>query len=168
MSLMKKYYPWSAGLPKAVSVNLATLFGLGKLKAPGTWGSAAGVVLYMALFASLDLFRYAVFAVLLAYIAVGICDAAERAFAQKDSPQIILDEFVAIPFCLIPFAGIPFTFWQAVLAFALFRFFDIKKPWIINRMQLIEGGAGVVADDIVAAGFVCVIMNAGVLAFSAF
>ena len=44
-SARKKLYPWAAALPKKLSTRFATLWGLGSLNAPGTWGSAAGIVL---------------------------------------------------------------------------------------------------------------------------
>jgi len=45
------------------------------------------------------------------------------------------------------------------LAFAMFRFFDIKKPFGIKKLQLINGGVGIVADDVAAGVLVCAILN---------
>ncbi len=160
MTLRKKLYPWAIALPKKISVSLATLFGLGNLKAPGTWGSAAGVILYGLLFYNMSILPYVVFCALLAYIAAGICDSAERFIGVHDPHRINLDEFVAMPICYMPLLGEPFSLPGVVLGFVFFRFFDIKKPWIINKFQSIEGGGGIVADDVAAAIITCLVINA--------
>ena len=170
MTVRKKFYPWAATLPKKVSVNLATLFGLGNLKAPGTWGSAAGVLFYWLVFSglggdgALGFFRYILFAALLTYLAVGICDAAERAIGMRDPGKIILDEFVAMNFCFLPLSAKPYSAFGLLLGFGLFRFFDIKKPLGISKLQSLEGGLGCVADDIAAAIVSCIALNAAALA----
>ena len=92
-SARRRLYPWAAALPKKFATSCSTLWGLGSLNAPGTWGSAAGVVFYAALFAGMGLGRYIVFSVLLAYISVGICDCAERFLKMRDPGCIVLDEF---------------------------------------------------------------------------
>lgn len=165
MTIRKKFYPWCLTLSKGLSIKFATLFGLGNLKAPGTWGSAAGAVFYMLALAgigtydTLGFFRYVFFAALFAYIAVGICDAAERALGERDPGRIILDEFVAMNFSFLPFASQPYSLFGVVVGFALFRFFDIKKPLGIAKLQDLEGGLGCVADDIAAALASCICLN---------
>lgn len=159
MILRRKFYPWASALPKKLSINCATLFGLGNFSAPGTWGSAAGILLYCMLFEGLGFFRYVLFAALLAYLAIGLCDAAERHLQMRDPGKIILDEFVAIPFCFLPIAQDSFGGIWLLFGFALFRFFDIKKPFWIKDMQNLEGGVGCVVDDIVAALATTLILN---------
>ena len=158
-SARKKLYPWAAALPKTLSTRFATLWGLGSLNAPGTWGSAAGIVLYAALFAGIGLGRYIIFAAIFAYICVGICDTAERFLKMRDPGCIVLDEFCAIPFCFLPVFHSEYSAWGVLLGFAFFRFFDITKPFIINKMQDFEGGLGCVADDIAAALASCICLN---------
>ncbi len=158
-SARRRLYPWAAALPKKFSASCATLWGLGSLNAPGTWGSAAGVAFYAALFAGMGLGRYIVFSVLLAYISVGICDCAERFLKMRDPGCIVLDEFCAIPFCFLPVFHSEYSAWGILLGFALFRFFDISKPLFINKMQDFEGGLGCVADDVAAALVSCACLN---------
>ncbi len=160
MTTRKKIYPWAAALPKNISVSLATLWGLGDLKAPGTWGAAAGVLFYALLFDGIGLGRYLAFAVLLAYLASGICDAAERHLKMRDPGKIILDEFVAVPFCFLPIISNSYSAFGIILGFAFFRLLDIKKPVFINSLQNLDGGLGCVADDIAAALISCLILNA--------
>lgn len=165
MTIRKKFYPWAAALPANVSVKMATLFGLGNLKAPGTWGAAAGVLFYWFLFSGLSsggtlgFLRYLFFASLLAYLAIGICDAAERALGLRDPGQINLDEFVAMNFCFLPICVAPYSLLGLLVGFGLFRFFDIKKPLGIFKLQSLDGGLGCVADDIAAAIASCICLN---------
>lgn len=153
--------------PKALCARFSTLFFLGSLKAPGTWGSLAGSVFAYFLMRGMSPAAYAALALLLIYVSVGVCDVAERFFGQKDPGKINLDEFAAMPVCYFgifcgPFAPASPLLW-ALLGFALFRFFDILKPLGINKIQNLDGGLGCVADDAAAGAVVCVILN--VLAF---
>lgn len=159
MALRDKFYPWANSLPRRPAVALATLFGLGKLVAPGTWGSAAGILLYPFLFKDLPAGVYLIAAVVLAYVAVGVCDSAERHLNMKDPGMINLDEFVAMPFCFFTTLGV-YNLWGLMLGFALFRLFDISKPLFVNRLQSLEGGLGCVADDIAAGILSAVCLNA--------
>jgi len=160
MTVRKKFYPWSAALPKNVAVPLATLGKLGDLTAPGTWGSAAGLLFYALVFNHLTFLPYIIFASLLAYIAIGVCDAAERHLQMRDPGRIILDEFVAMPFCFLPIVSSSYSVWGMLLGFAFFRFFDVRKPFFINSLQDLEGGLGCVIDDIAAALCTCICINA--------
>ncbi len=152
-------------LPKNVSVNLATLFWVGGLKAPGTWGSAVGVLFYALIFSGIGsnsvwgVVQYLIFAIFGAYLAVGICDAAERALGVRDPGKIVLDEFAAIPFCFIPICAEGYSVYGLLLGFAFFRFFDIRKPLGINELQSLEGGLGCVSDDVAAALLSCACLN---------
>lgn len=151
-------------------VTVATLGPLGgRLPAPGTWGSLAGL-LYFAL-----LFRHSrwevIFAwsVLLSYVAVAFCGDAARRLGKKDPGEVILDEFSVMPLVFLGWraGGIPIWSsnrvadeWCVLLAgFALFRFFDILKPMGIARLQRWPGGWGIVADDFAAALAACVALH---------
>lgn len=168
MTVQKKFYPWSSALPRRISVPLATIFGLGNLNAPGTWGSAVGLLFYALLFEGMGLLRYVVFAAVFIYLAIGICDSAERHLKMRDPGKIILDEFVAMPVCFLPLATHSFSIWGIIAGFAIFRFFDIKKPLGINKVQDLSGGLGCVADDIAAAFATTIILNLLCLCFGVF
>ncbi len=148
-----QFYPWLKALPADAAVGIATLGILGKMKAPGTWGSAAGVIFYLLVMQFLSLGAYLVLTLLLIYLAIGICGAAEKRLGIKDPGMIILDEFVAIPVCFIPFALLAnnMNIGFVIIGFCLFRFFDIKKPFGIKKLQEYEGGLGCVIDDVAAA-----------------
>jgi phosphatidylglycerophosphatase A len=81
-------------------------------------------------------------------LAVYAAGEAERIFDRKDSPRIVIDEIVGLLWSL---AFVGPTIGRIVLAFFLFRFFDIVKPpparWCQDRLP---GGWGVVMDDVAA------------------
>ncbi len=152
---------WSNGLV----VRLATIGSLGQLKAPGTWGSAMGLLFYAVVIWPLGDFMGTLLLAAGSYFAIGVCGEAEKRLKKVDPGEIILDEFVAMPICLLGLGGYmgQSGSWIILLAaFGLFRFFDILKPLGIKKLQRYHGGFGVVVDDIAAALIVCLIMNAGV------
>ena len=157
---------WVRFLPPNVVVNLATLGPLGLVKkGPGTVGSVAGLGLYAVLFHEAEPLSYALCAVLLAYFAMAICDAAEKCLQMRDPGMIILDEFVAVPLVFIGMNGHESLIdqhhgWPVLLAgFVLFRIFDIFKPLGISKLQNLRGGIGCVADDLAAGLASCVTLH---------
>lgn len=142
-------------MPDRPVVGLATLWGLGDLgRAPGTLGTIAGALWYTVMAPHFGWLGFLIFSVALVPVAVWFCGEAEWRMHRHDPGCIILDEFVAVPFC---FTGIG-TFepgmrsWMVILiGFALFRLFDITKPPPIRQLQRLPGGLGVVVDDLAAA-----------------
>lgn len=113
--------------------------------APGTWGTAAALLIIVALKPSV-----AVFIVLLAASAVlgtVASGEAEKVLKKKDPGNIVIDEVSGYFFAM---AFLPQTAGYFIASFILFRVFDIIKPQPINRLQYLSGGVGVMADDIAA------------------
>lgn len=133
----------------------ATLGPVGHLpKAPGTWASAAALLLAPWLFLPLPLwYRIGVCALLLATGAL-IAQRAVRLLGAADPGCVVVDELVGQWVAFLPFHQPPWgptMPWELLLLFALFRFFDILKPWPIRRIEtLLPGGLGVMADDVAA------------------
>jgi len=153
---------WIRALPTRVVVNIATLGPLGLLKAPGTWGSVAGLAFYTVVSFQMTLMGQALMTAFLVYIALVFCGEAEVRMQQIDPPSVNLDEFVAIPFCFIglqPILDSPRAWMVFLAGFGLFRFFDILKPLGIKSLQKYRGGLGVVLDDVAAALATCVVLN---------
>jgi phosphatidylglycerophosphatase A len=152
---------WPKSLPPESVANLATLGPLGtKMKAPGTWGAAAGTVFFGLFLTDLSVVGNLIASALLGYFAVGICGLAALRMGRRDPGEVILDEFVAMPLCFLGWRMIvPYGFLAslAVLAvgFGIFRFFDIRKPWVIDSLQELPGGWGIVIDDTAAALATC-------------
>lgn len=157
---------WPRFLTTRTVLRLATLGPVGRrLPAPGTWGSAAGLVYFMVFYLGrLGLVGTLLLAAAGAYLAVAICGEAEFRLARKDPSEVILDEVVAMPLCFLGWPALAGSLpvWAVLLAgFALFRFFDILKPLGIRRLQDLPGGWGVVVDDLAAALASCATLHAG-------
>jgi phosphatidylglycerophosphatase A len=120
---------------------VATLGGLGRLPAPGSWGSAA--VLPAALLGPLPCLALA-----LGFVAAGFW-AGGRVLDGKDDPAwFVADEAAGM---LLALAALPEAGWLGVLiAFALFRLFDIAKPWPVSWADAQPGVMGVMLDDLLA------------------
>ena len=144
----------------------ATLGPLGRrLPAPGTWGSAAGL-LYFTVFFNRSPFEGTagnlILSALGAYAAVAFCGEAEFRLGRKDPGEVILDEFVAMPLCFLDWPGMlgPLPAWAIFLSgFGLFRVYDIIKPFGIKKLQDLPAGWGIVIDDTAAALATCVTLH---------
>lgn len=155
---------WPRVLPTSVVVGLATLGPLGKkLRAPGTWGSLAGLFYFTVVFFPLGLGATLVLSALGLYVAVGLCGEAAERMGRKDPGEVILDEFVAMPLCFLGWRELVahgWPNWAVFLAgFAVFRFYDIVKPLGIRRLQRWPAGWGIVVDDAVAALATCATLH---------
>ncbi len=140
--------------------------------APGTWGSLVGVGLYVLVrgalmklwfsigsqhsFNLLQIY-YAVIALELvivftiALIGIWAGSRMEKLSARKDPGIVVIDEVAGQFIALVP---VPFliesAWWPPIVAFILFRFFDIVKPYPARKMESLKGGLGIMADDVVA------------------
>jgi phosphatidylglycerophosphatase A len=148
--------------------------------APGTWGSAVGVVLYVALGRGAErVFDYAVargvdlspqtfplflntvlLAAILVVALVGIWAAtrAEKLLGKKDPGAVVVDEVAGQ---LIAFLFVPWLSgrWTVVAAFLAFRLFDIWKPFPVRRLEGLGGGLGIMADDMLAGFYAAAAMS---------
>ena len=127
---------------------LATGFGAGLSPlAPGTVGSLVGVLFYMAM-AGLPLLAYLSVVLVLAVVGVWVCGRAGKILGITDHPGIVWDEIVGV---LITMTATPRGWQGMVLGFALFRLFDIFKPWPVASIdRRVGGGLGVMLDDVMA------------------
>jgi phosphatidylglycerophosphatase A len=128
---------------------LALGFGAGLAPfAPGTVGSIVGLVLALALLQAGWWVAFA--ATVLACVAgVWICGASASRLGVHDHPAIVWDEIAGMMLVML---AAPATWWGAALGFALFRLFDVWKPWPIREVDHgLPGGAGIMLDDILAA-----------------
>jgi len=123
---------------------LATGFYSGHLPtAPGTWGSLLMVLLVF-------FFPFLNNIYLISALSIGGIAAAnyeERQTGIKDDSKIVIDEMAGQ---LLTFYSLPTTTPVLIGGFILFRLFDITKPWIIDRVQELPSGWGVMLDDILA------------------
>ena len=156
---------WPRFLPTWFVTGCATLGPLGgRLPAPGTWGSLAGLLYFVVFFQQASIGATLIVSALGSYLAVGLCGEAEVRLRKRDPGQIVLDEVVAIPLCFLGWRTLPALMpaWAVlVTGFALFRVFDIVKPFGIARLQSLPAGWGVVADDLAAALATCATLHIG-------
>ena len=140
---------------------LAVGFGSGLLKpAPGTWGTL-GAVPFVLLLSQLGSIGYIIVTLLSCLLGVVICGRCAKDIGVHDHASIVWDEFAGF---FITMMLIEPTFIHLCIGFALFRFFDIVKPWPISLLDKhVHGGIGIMADDILAGIFAFVSLQAIVL-----
>jgi phosphatidylglycerophosphatase A len=144
-----------------LAILLATCFGIGRIPgAPGTAASLAALPLacWLGFVGGWPALLGAAIAATL--IGIWACGLYAMHAGLKDPSPCVLDEVAGQWLTLLPLAlyGELLSVVPLLLAFALFRFFDILKPFPIARLEGLPGGLGVMADDILAG-----LMGAGVL-----
>jgi len=133
--------------PDRCATWLATGLGAGYSPlAPGTAGSAVGLVLFWGL-SRLDLRAQVVITLLVLWAGVLAATRVERRLGREDPGLVVVDEIVGQWITLI---SLPFTPLTAVAGFLLFRVMDIVKPWPARQFERLHGGLGIMADDVMA------------------
>ncbi len=124
--------------------------------APGTFGTLVAIPLCYLL-SVLGPFAGMLFIGAFTGFAVWISGQAEKAFNEKDSRLIVIDEMAGF---LVTLFLIPWSAKTMVTGFLLFRLMDIAKPFPIRRIeQKARGGWGVVGDDVLAGIYANVILR---------
>lgn len=116
--------------------------------APGTVGSAAGLLVYLLVWWTQSAAVEALLIVVLFALGIWAGTTAERYFGGIDPGPIVIDEVVGM---LITLAFMPVGLNTAIAGFVLFRVFDVIKPFPAGRLENLHGGLGVMADDAMAA-----------------
>lgn len=146
-------------------------------RAPGTWGTVGGLIAAIPLM-SLGVVPFFILTILSCLIGIWICDRTSALMGGHDNPHIVWDEWAGMWITLLPLSymlGATDSFWYdisqgtsilaLIIAFILFRFFDIIKPppigWADKR---VAGGLGIMLDDIIA-GVMALIVWLIVMAF---
>lgn len=133
-------------------------------KAPGTWGSALGVGLWLFL-GRLPLPTYGAIVILLFLLGVFSAGAAEKIVDHGDPGLVVIDEVVGQ---LIALATIPMQPVPVILGFLLFRLFDILKPFPVGWLdQHLHGGLGIMLDDVIAGLYALLVLKIGLFLFGA-
>ena len=127
---------------------LAGGFGTGLApRAPGTFGTVAGVAVYL-LMSGLPVLVYIIVTAALFLAGIWICGRAAADLGEHDHGSIVFDEIVGY---LVTMIAVPATPIWIIAGFALFRLFDILKPWPIRLLdRRVHGGFGIMLDDLVA------------------
>ena len=126
--------------------------------APGTWGSIVAILLWYGLQHLLSTQYIIGLTVILFFVGVWVSKELSKYDEEEDPAHIVIDELVGQ---WIPLWFLPVTPVYILLAFILFRIFDIAKPWPVSFFDRIPGGWGIMLDDI-AAGIYALIIIQGV------
>lgn len=131
---------------------LSTWFGIGLLPvAPGTFGTLSAVPLILVL-NRLGI-GYSVFTLFIVVgVAVWSAGPTQDLLNKKDPSEVVIDEVAGF---LLATTLLPFSWLGLGLAFFLFRFLDILKPYPIKRLEGFRGGMGIVMDDLLAGLYAC-------------
>lgn len=141
--------------PQAFALAVATALGVGYVPyAPGTFGSAVGLLLWWALPSS----PLAQAAAIVAIFVIGSWSGsvAERHFGREDPGQVVVDEVAGM---LVTLFLVPVGWIGAIFGFFLFRISDIIKPYPANRLERLPGGIGIMADDVMAAVYANLVLR---------
>ena len=156
-------------------VWLAEGFGIGRAPyAPGTFGTLLGFPWIGLLMLPRSETLYILGLAIGFFAAVWIGGRAERITGLHDPGRFVIDDVVAMPLVFLPVILVgqaPPTFqslmnvqrgWVFALAFALFRIFDISKPFPAGISQRLPCGWGLVIDDMIAAGYAALLVWLGI------
>ncbi len=126
---------------------IASFFFIGFLPfCPGTFGALAGAVFFWIFLKPFSVKYQFFFSVLLFFVGVWASFEVSKLFKREDPDEVVIDEVVGMWIALLG----RHTFFEFLLAFGLFRLFDIKKPLFIARVEKIPKGWGIMLDDVLA------------------
>jgi phosphatidylglycerophosphatase A len=131
---------------------ICTASGLGLLpRAPGTFGALGGLAVGFSVMQFTATPNFILFILIVLFFVTGAY-CAEKLIQEwgKDPSVIVIDEVVGM---WVSMLFIPNNIFLILLAFVIFRFFDIAKPLFIRKMENIRGGWGIMLDDVVAGIF---------------
>ncbi|HVV28404.1 MAG TPA: phosphatidylglycerophosphatase A [Rhizomicrobium sp.] len=141
------------------STIVASVFGIGFFDvAPGTIMSAVATPLALLIAVRAGAMSIVGASLIAFTIGVYACADHMRQTGRQDPPECVIDElagqWLACAFAALSFGGLlpagPISIPAFALAFLLFRLFDIWKPWPVSAAENLEGGVGVMLDDMVA------------------
>ncbi len=139
---------------------IGSVFNIGFLpNAPGTWGSLFALIPIYFIGVFLPPYAMLLFAILCTVLTLWVAEDCEKTWGGDPSP-LVMDEFAgqSMAFVWIPFqTNFSYNIVLIMIGFFFFRFFDIKKPLGVDRLQNISGGLGIVVDDLLAGlyAFIC-------------
>lgn len=145
---------------KIIHTLIATALGAGFSPfAPGTAGAIVACAI-LWLIEKLELFTTYSISYLLLIICCTVLGVISTNYLEKhwgkDPSKVVMDEVVGMWITMI---FVPFSYLNILLAFILFRFFDIAKPLGIRKLEKLSGGIGVMADDVLAGIYANLILH---------
>ena len=133
---------------------IALGFGAGLIKkGTGTFGTLITFVYFIFIYQLNLEIQILLFFILLLVSYISVKNTLQS-LKIKDPSCVVIDEIIAY---LIVLILLPNNYLLYLISFILFRFFDILKPWPINKLEELPGATGVIADDFGAALFALII-----------
>lgn len=124
--------------------------------APGTWGSLVAVVIWFLIIESTSTITFITAIIIIFILGVYTSSITERHLAQKDPSIIVIDEWVGQWIALL---FVPKSLLLGLVAFALFRLFDIWKPYPIKLLDKYPKGWGIMLDDVLAGVYALLVLS---------
>ncbi len=120
-------------------------------KAPGTFGSAFAL-LFVPIWLAIGFSNTILAIIIMSLVGIWICGRTADLMGVHDDGRIVWDEFAGQSITFLPLLYLNEMSWTwALVGFALFRLFDVWKPWPIHVIdRQIDGGFGIMLDDIIA------------------
>lgn len=149
-----------------VGVFISTLGGVGFLRpAPGTWGSLLALFIWWPIVGVAGVPGQLLCIAVAVFAGTWIVDWTTKRHGVHDDGAIVIDELAGMWLTLL---AVPQCVWAFVFGFALFRLFDIWKPWPISWAdRRVPGGFGVMLDDLIAGVLAAVVLNVTLWQFGA-
>ncbi len=142
-------------MTKFIVKLLSTFFFIGYLPfIPGTFGSLAGLLLFV--FFKVNSLNHLLLTLITMVIGFLVAGRAEEVIGRKDPPCVIRDEVSGM---LLSLLFLPYDIRILVIAFMLFRILDTLKPFPSGRLERLKGGAGIMADDLIAGVYTNIILQ---------
>ena len=134
---------------KILSKYFVTLFGIGFIPfAPGSFGSLTTILIWYICIAYFTIFHFYIVVLITAVLSISFTNIYLK-YTKKDDPsEVVIDEFLgqSLPLLFI----FKLNLYEILLAFIVFRFFDIYKIYPVNKAENLKGSLGVILDDIIA------------------
>jgi len=147
-----------------ILAKMAEVYPIGKVRiAPGTLASLIALFIGYFILLKLGIALYITF--IIAFIILGYfsCEAHIKIYNKKDPSEVVIDEFggqFIVILATIDTNNIYYITLSLFLSFVLFRFFDITKIGLIKKSEKLNGGYGIMADDILAGIFAFITQSA--------
>jgi len=133
----------------------STFFYVGDIPiAPGSMASIVGVFIYIIFHKAIIL--YCILLGAIAVVGFKVSGPMEKLMKEKDPSCVVIDEVCGV---MIAFLFLPLKWPVMITAFFLFRAFDMFKLYPVNKFEDLEGGVGIMMDDVVAGIYTNIVMQ---------
>ena len=136
---------------------ISTVFYVGRLPiAPGTWGSLIALICWYIIKPAISDPLFLLITGGIFFMGIATSEIMARELSEKDPQEIVIDEWVGM---WVSLYLVQHDFLWGLATFFIFRMFDIFKPGPIYEMDQMEGGIGIMMDDVVAGIITCLLMQ---------